>query len=568
MNRILSNGGAVASRFLAGQNTNIRASLFAQSVHPASTPQSAGYRTKGSKNKVRRSAKYEEGPSDPSKLKNEKTGTEKGRSGARRAMNVGRPMIEKDQDGPNDKLPLILTKDSNISSFPSNQGADTSTPFKHLPDPKYWYDTFRRGRGFLQTHRHCLANEDTAKKVVELLDLPGRRKRLSNSGDERLTIIEGYPGPGTITRQFLESDDVEKVIAMEDTRTFFEWLSNLLHDPTLEGKGSKLIAMNASTYHWETYTNMLQAGLLDNVESVRELRHSDPDYSQGLFHDKIWTSTYFIELEISYSRTIPDESPILYFITLPNTVHGEQLFAQLIAAIANRLWLFRFARISLAMICSEQIAMRCLAETSSKFRNRLSVSTQVVSEPHLLLDSSHFLPNANHFWPSSPTIGPRLPQTKKHSSLVAGRLSSGNTKQDQCLLLIEPKQQPLVSGGDADAYDYLTRNMFVLKAQTVAQSLTHMAPGAVRLLDVMKQGTHPVMREMGEHITIDPDTKVNQLSVKQFVALAKLFDRWPFRPAQLFEVSRQALHVLQRLTHIFLQEGRLAEIASKSQIIQ
>jgi transcription factor 1 len=156
------------------------------------------------------------------------------------------------------------------------------------------------------------------------------------------------------------------------------------------------------------------------------------------------------------------------------------------------------------------------------------------------MDSSHFLPHHDHFYPKEPPIGPRLPLTRSSAYLGVGKLSSGLSKADNCLMVIEPREEPLVAGTDFEAYEYILRNLFVLRATGIASALKHMAPGAANILNVIKAG-HPAMATIGP-IDIDPDTLVNDLTIKQFVGLAKMFERWPFRPAHLFEVSHKVVH--------------------------
>ncbi len=72
-------------------------------------------------------------------------------------------------------------------------------------------------------------------------------------------------------------------------------------------------------------------------------------------------------------------SPMIFFAQLPNTVYGEQLFAQIITAIASRIWLFRHGRIQLGFICGESLLNDALLkrETGSHEANlvpRSSVS--------------------------------------------------------------------------------------------------------------------------------------------------------------------------------------------------
>lgn len=119
---------------------------------------------------------------------------------------------------------LQLLRGGDTAPEPSADfSADPSTPFAHLPDPEQWYEALRQGRGYLGSHRRILSNEDTIRDIIKQLDLPGRRSRLAHPNG-RLTVIEGYAGTGTFTRSLLESDDVERVVAMEDNKSFFPWL--------------------------------------------------------------------------------------------------------------------------------------------------------------------------------------------------------------------------------------------------------------------------------------------------------------------------------------------------------
>lgn len=170
-------------------------------------------------------------------------------------------------------------------------------------------------------------------------------------------------------------------------------------------------------------------------------------------------------------------------------------------------------------------------------RGKMTLLAEALTDTRILLDSSHFLPHEEHFWPSYPEIGPRLPRTR--STLNTGKLSSGITKSDNCLLLVEPKVKPMVSGVDMDAFEFVLRNLFVLKSHPVGEALKHMAPGAANILNMMQSG-HPAMQTIGP-VKVDPGMRVTDLSVEQLVGLAKVFERWPFRPLNLFQVSTRPL---------------------------
>jgi hypothetical protein len=65
-----------------------------------------------------------------------------------------------------------------------------------------------------------LLNKNTTSSVVKAMEL-GKRAEAAGG---KLTILEGYPGPGTMTRSFIEDDNVERVIAMENHPSFAPWL--------------------------------------------------------------------------------------------------------------------------------------------------------------------------------------------------------------------------------------------------------------------------------------------------------------------------------------------------------
>lgn len=238
---------------------------------------------------------------------------------------------------------------------------------------------------------------------------------------------------------------------------------------------------------------------------------------------------------ISDNLHFAEESPVIFFITIPNTVHGEQLFVQLIQSITARTWLFRFCRVTLCFLCAEVMAKRCMAQPGSANRNRISVITQSLAKPEILLDSSHF--DTEKFFPSNSGIGRRwLGRSSNEMSTMSINMPSGKSKTEQCLLRIEPLEEPLVSGNIADCYEYITRHLFVLRASKISDALSRMAPGANKLLDVLREGTHPCLKESGP-IDINPDTKVHYLTVQELIAITRIFERWPFKPEILFDVS-------------------------------
>lgn len=112
----------------------------------------------------------------------------------------------------------LLAKKSHGESLSCQ--ADPSTPFPHLPDIKHWNKGFEKSRNWLKSHRFFLANEATVEAVADEMDL-GKR---SEQAGRKLTILEGYPGVGTVTRRLMTDDNIERVVSMEDHDGYVPWL--------------------------------------------------------------------------------------------------------------------------------------------------------------------------------------------------------------------------------------------------------------------------------------------------------------------------------------------------------
>lgn len=388
--------------------------------------------------------------------------------------------------------------------------------FPHTPKITTWDKVFYKENGINTRHRMFISNVETAKKVVDALKLEEQQQ----AAGERITVIEGYPGIGSLSQQLCRHESVEKVIAFEDHASFNKTLRNLRDVD--EKVFKKLDVVPLTCFQWDSYDQLVNLGFLDNMSSVRENRNKTPNFKDGIFSNELWKKP----------------SPLLFLAQLPNTVHSEQLVSQLLRSISSRYWLYRYTRVRMAFICSHQMAMRCLAKTSERLYGKLTLVAGASANSTIALGPSHFQPYANHFWPSKPTIGPQTPQTVFQGSLKDHRLQPTPAKQDQCLLILEPKEKPLLEGNsELESFDFITKNLFILRSSTVKKALTHIAPGAANILDAMNSGRHPAMMEIG-NVTIDPKTIVYDLTLSQIIGLSKMFERWPFRPGHLFDQGR------------------------------
>ncbi|CEH14404.1 DIMETHYLADENOSINE TRANSFERASE 1, MITOCHONDRIAL [Ceraceosorus bombacis] len=444
----------------------------------------------------------------------------------------------KKSDTPASRLPTghkkrSYTLEDLVADTTSDIGAlERHEDFPHLPAQKHWKDVFSAGVG-ISRNRTFICDKELAHRVIEGLNL--------DEAEGQVTIVEAYPGPGILTRLLLEHPKVEKVIAMEDNTTYLPCIQALQNDPTVAGgpPGSKLLIEGTNPYRWEAHTNVILRGAFDHLqgklpgdgngeETIDVKAISQGKVSRLRKHDtESWTA----------------KSQIIFLAQLPNIVYSEQLFAQLCHAIAHRQWYYQFTRVKMAFVCSEALANRALAEPGNRARAKLGVIVQSLADVTKALPASEFLPHSQKIYPSTALRDPELIQREIDSNqgkvLAAyktSRLAANLSKRGTSLIIVDPKIKPLVGHGELDALEFITRNLFVLRNQTVEHALKHVAPGAENLLQHLKPDTEET-RDHPERIIL-PDYIVMHLTNEQWAALARVFDCWPFRPQILIEDQR------------------------------
>ena len=136
-------------------------------------------------------------------------------------------------------------------------------PFSHyhLPHPLQWPLTFSFSRGKNARYRYFVANHETAQNIVDKISL-------DRADGRKVTVIEAYPGPGTLTRLFMRHPNVEKVIALEGSEMFANWLDMLREDPAMADVKDKLSVLRSSGYEWSTYEQLVDGGYLDHLRGL------------------------------------------------------------------------------------------------------------------------------------------------------------------------------------------------------------------------------------------------------------------------------------------------------------
>lgn len=81
------------------------------------------------------------------------------------------------------------------------------------------------------------------------------------------------------------------------------------------------------------------------------------------------------------------------------------------------------------------------------------------------------------------------------------------------------------SGVDSfDAYEFIATRMFISKSAPWKKAVANITPGAENLIPEMMRRGLP-----------DSDLKVNDLETRHWIALANVFEDWPFRPLMFDE---------------------------------
>ncbi|GAA5899370.1 hypothetical protein JCM6882_009101 [Rhodosporidiobolus microsporus] len=183
---------------------------------------------------------------------------------------------------------------------------------------------------------------------------------------------------------------------------------------------------------------------------------------------------------------------------LPNNVYGNLMFVQMVAAISGHMWLYQYGRIQLGFLGPETLWNKILANPGDNIHHKLSVLIPSLATISRINTLSNYQPPEAYF--HKPRGDPALYSAVK----------------------VTPFEQPKVK--NYEALEYITKNMFVTKALPWHKALAATAPGANNL----------VQKAVDAGLT-DMKKTVNQLSQREWIILADLFEDWPFRPQTLFD---------------------------------
>lgn len=416
-----------------------------------------------------------------------------------------------------DRMDALLAKHKPLWDLPQVQQKELiqhGQDFPHLPPVRDWREAleygFDKDTSFHAVNHFFINNSDTVEKIISHLHL--------DQGPPRF-IVEGYAGAGTVTQRFLRHPNVGHVYALEDAFQYWSWLRRLENPPPDAGvDGSRLTVFPFSAWEWNTYSDLEKGGAFDLALRDRAVLPSQMSGNEVLSFD---------------SDDWKEDIPLEVFMTIPNTVLGEQLVVQLISAIGNRTWLFRYGRVKVHLIITENLADRLVIEPGTFNRSKINVVTEALATVQYRMRGDEFFPLTSHTYSAGQLVVGKGAYSR--AVRVAGgprtdNAASGLNRQRLAFVTITPRKDPLVTPELYPTFDWLMKNVLVLRTNTIYQSLRHVAPGAEEIVHRLAPGG---MSLRSQEEAIKPSERVCDLTAKQLVALARVFDIWPFKPPEV-----------------------------------
>ncbi|TIC19265.1 S-adenosyl-L-methionine-dependent methyltransferase [Wallemia mellicola] len=334
----------------------------------------------------------------------------------------------------------------------------------HLPARNSWKKEFSfvgtklRGRDTIS----CL---DTARQFVKDVGI-----QEMGSSTTPVTVIDAYSGRigfGLVSKALLELENVGKVISIEPAHTFNKVLSALS-----EEHNNRMVYIDKDPYDWQVYTDIEQAGLLKDVQT------------------RSW-------------ENIHDHFAV--FMQVPATVHGEQLIGQFFHCMVFRSWLFNRGRIPMGLLINSPSYDRLVHSPGHPDRGRIATIREATAIIDVVIPEKDLLPENDKIYP-------QVRQPNKKTKKGANILNYVGTK-------ITPHVDIIPDTTTLDAWEFVTRQIFITRRYSLRKSLKHLAVNA----DV-------ALSKPLEDRGVDLDKLVRDLTIEEIAKIIDAFLEWPFRP--------------------------------------
>lgn len=189
-----------------------------------------------------------------------------------------------------------------------------------------------------------------------------------------------------------------------------------------------------------------------------------------------------------------------------SNVGDEGLFMQWLGCLGHQNWLFRFGNVKMLLWIPESTAIKVIAPVGSNSRARCSVIAQTFSDCKLIAVQKQG--NLKKF---NQTV-----LENDDPLLVDANAFTGSVPMT--LIELNPKDTAVY---DIYSWDFVVRNLMILKRLTVAEAVKNLGPGAEDYFQLLP-------KELLK-------TTIKELDSEDFMTITKLFDAWAFKPPSLFD---------------------------------
>lgn len=198
---------------------------------------------------------------------------------------------------------------------------------------------------------------------------------------------------------------------------------------------------------------------------------------------------------------------LLYTCNLTN-LQGEQLVNQYLNCVMNQNWIQKYGRIKMLLLLEKSTVLKLLAEKNEKARNRTSVQCQTFTDSKILYDN---FDSQKDIWKY------KVKSVPENNKLV--------------LLQMNPVEPP-VPMELLDSYEYVIKNLFILKTKPLSECISVLGPGAN--IDLASQLSPEILEK-----------SPSELELNDFIHIADLFDKWPFKPDILHDFYEESAIIEQ-----------------------
>ncbi|KAL5638148.1 hypothetical protein ACGC1H_005004 [Rhizoctonia solani] len=352
--------------------------------------------------------------------------------------------------------------------------------------------------------RCSLIEPEVARVFVRgALGLDEKPPKGSKKRKEGRVIIEAFPGPGGVTRALLElpRSEVKRVIVLEEELKFLPALKEL------EYYDDRIHVLSQSGFIWETYDIIKDLGLLDDVE-------------------------------VEDWKTAP-HSTLSFVGHLPLGPVGEQLIAQLLRAIPERSWLFKYGRMRMSWLLAQRMVERISSPPLRAARCKLTLIAEATADLTPALPQEILADYDKCFWPRSESMVGGKKKTPLPRRIGQPFVAVNIDPQAEGSILSrdeakEPQPQPVIASEKPitrvtlDKWDYVLRQLFILKSTPLEKAIQNLGPGASILLSKLTGPDIPESRK------VNIKAPINALSLQDFARVVEEFHKWPFAPDVLF----------------------------------